>query len=323
VTSMEDAPPPRSEEPRRRRVLGSRVLSVLLAFLLVGITHHLYLEVRHTGLSSVLGDLRDEAAGNTRYRYLNPATEQLVADLAVGDWSCTLVPLKGTRIALTAAHCLVDDQGRRHPGPVSVRYRSDGEVRDLTLVNERILLHPRYVAARQRAAEPPLQQILRSAFTWDTIRGASNARSPYTWDAAAIVTPNLRWEIGVDGIAEESAGPFSIDVYQHYTTTGQPVCTLTVEQNCPLGTAPGPSVEVSVRRGVRCEPPISPRPADADAWVPCALMPGASGGAVTVQRDGRVLLVGLLTGGDDWARGNVVTLGAARDLARAAIAART
>lgn len=290
------------------KLLASKTLTVLLLYVGVGLGHHLYLEARFQWNRVVAFDPREAALENAARRARQPDVETVLVDLSVAGKSCTAVPLRGTELLVTAGHCVVDDDALVVPaGTLRAAWREGDERRETFLENAEIIVHPRYLTTA--AAEPlsGAERMLLSAFTWATIRGADRADSPYTWDMAVVRTPGNAWTIGVDGITTDKTGPFTVEAYQNFTVDGTPVCTLETLENCPDGTLPSETVEQE-RRGVRCVAADMGRPARVDGWFPCALMPGGSGGGVLVARGERLLLLGLVTGGDPWAEGNGVTI---------------
>lgn len=290
------------------KLLASKTLTVILLYVGVGLGHHLYLEARFQWNRVVAFDPREAASENAARRARQPDVETFLVDLSVAGKSCTAVPLRGTELLVTAGHCVVDDDALVVPaGTLRVAWRDGDERRETSLENAEIVVHPRYLVTA--AAEPlsGVERMMLSAFTWATIRGADRADSPYTWDMAVVRTPGNAWTIGVDGITTDDAGPFVIGAYQNFAVDGTPVCTLETTENCPDGTLPSETVEQE-RRGVRCVAADMGRPARIDGWFPCALMPGGSGGGVLVARGERLLLLGLVTGGDPWAEGNGVTI---------------
>jgi hypothetical protein len=305
---MSETPSPGS--PRHGKfaaILASKTLTVLLLYVGVGLGHHLYLEARFQWDRIIAFDPREAAAENLLRRQRHPDVENTLVDLSVSGKSCTGVPLRGTEILLTAGHCLVDDDVNVvSTGTLRFSWREGDQWREASPDKVELFVHPRYLVTA--AAEPltgPERMIL-SAFTWATIRGADRDDSPYTWDMAVVRTPGTRWTFGVDGITTSDHGPYHVEAYQNFTLDGTPVCTLELPENCPAGTVASETVEQE-RRGVRCTTETVRRPARVDGWFPCALMPGGSGGALLVERSGRVLLRGLVTGGDPWAEGNGVT----------------
>lgn len=296
------------------RVLGSRLLTVLLLYVGIGMGHHLYMELRFQGDRFLNLDQSDDIAANLARRPRQPDVERTLVDLSVAARNCTAVPLKNTDLLITAAHCVVDDEyAVMEPGTISVEYAVDGGRVSEALPGSTITVHPKYLEVAPLTPLNGFERILLSAFTWATIRGADRAESPYTWDVAVIRSPGHRWSFGVDGVTDADDGPYVVEAYQSFTPDGTPFCTLEYTENCPAGTVASETVDEH-RNGVRCVVTTMRRPLQLDGWVPCALMPGGSGGGVLVERDGETLLLGLVTGGDEWGEGNGITITAVTDL---------
>lgn len=292
------------------RLLASKALSAFLIYLGVGLSHHLYLEMRFQGDRMLNLDQRDDTAANLARRPRQPDVAATLVDLSVAGRSCTAVPIKGTGILLTAAHCVVDDDYRPvAAGNLTADFGIGDERRSEPLTGAEIVVHPRYQESASLTPPSPVERMLLSAFTWATVRGADRDASPYRWDVAAIRTPGRTWSFGVDGVTSRRDGPYLIEAYQNFSLDGTPICTLELPENCAPGTLPSEAV-AQVRDGVRCSAARMGRPAQLDGWFPCAIMPGGSGGAVIVARGDQVLLLGLVTGGDEWGEGNGVTIDA-------------
>lgn len=300
----------RREPLKRGRRLVSRLITLLLLYIGVGIGHHLYLEVRFQGDRFLNLDQRDDAAANLQRRPRQPDVETTLVDLAVSARSCTAVPLKNSELLITAAHCVVeDDYSITEGGSIRIERTADGVRERIGLAEAEVLVHPRYLEVAPLEPLNGFQRVLLSAFTWATIRGTDRADSPYTWDVAIIRTPGRVWDFGVDGVTNKAAGPYLVEAYQNFADDGTPICTLELVENCAAGTIASESIS-QTRNGVRCAVARISRPSQVDGWVPCALMPGGSGGAVIAARDGKTLLYGLVTGGDAWGEGNGITVDA-------------
>lgn len=298
----------------RIRILGSRVLTAVLLYVGIGMGHHLYMELRFQGDRFLNLDQSDDIAANLARRPRQPDVERTLVDLSVAGRSCTAVPLKDSELIITAAHCVVDESYNiTEPGSITIEYAVDGGRHSEALPDARIVVHPKYLEVAALVPLNGFQRILLSAFTWATIRGADRDDSPYTWDVAVIHTPGRTWTFGVDGVTDKGDGPYLVEAYQNFATDGTHVCTLEYTENCPVGTVASETIEQS-RSGVRCVVTDMSRPLQLDGWVPCALMPGGSGGGVLVERDGQTLLLGLVTGGDEWGEGNGITIDAVTDL---------
>jgi hypothetical protein len=291
-------------------MLGSKILTVFLLYLGVGLGHHLYLELRFQGDRVLSFDQRDDAASNLARRHRAPDVETTLVDLTIAGRSCTGVPLRGSELLLTAAHCVVDDAYLVYGGGnITASYRNEDAWIDESLEGASVRVHPRYIETA-RAGEPSgFERMLRSAFTWSTIRGSDREASPYTWDVAVIRTPGRTWSFGVLGVTDDRSGPYLVETYQNFTVDGTPVCTLEIEENCPGVMVLSEAVEQR-RYGVRCAVVEMQRSSQLDGWFPCALMPGGSGGAVIVTRNEEPYLLGLVTGGDEHGEGNGVTIDA-------------
>jgi hypothetical protein len=309
----------RREPARRGRNLLSRLITLVLLYVAIGIGHHLYLEVRFQGDRFLNLDQRDDAASNLLRRPRQPDVATTLIDLMVSARSCTAVPLKNSELLVTAAHCVVeDDYSIAGGGSISLEYVRGGVRERVGLPGAEVLVHPRYLEVARLEPLNGFQRVFLSAFTWASIRGADRADSPYTWDVAVIRTPGRLWDFGVDGVTNEAAGPYLVEAYQNFADDGTPVCTLELVENCPKGTIASESVS-QTRSGVRCAVTSIRRPSQVDGWVPCALMPGGSGGAVLSTRDGKTLLYGLVTGGDAWGEGNGITVDAVAELVAEAL----
>lgn len=301
------------------RVLGSRILTVILLYIGVGMGHHLYMELRFQGDRFLNLDQADDIATNLLRRPRQPDVERTLVDLSVAARSCTAVPLKNSELLITAAHCVVDDDYNvTESGSITIEYAADDGRRSEALPDAQIVVHPKYLDVVKLEPLNGFQRILLSAFTWATIRGADRDESPYTWDVAIIRTPGRVWTFGVDGVTDQDDGPYLVEAYQNFTADGTLVCTLEYTANCPTGTVASDAIEQS-RSGVRCVVTDMRRPLQLDGWVPCALFPGGSGGGVLVERGGTTLLLGLVTGGDEWGEGNGITIDAVTDLVAATL----
>jgi len=296
------------------RVLASRALTVVLLYVGIGMGHHLYTELRFQGDRFLNLDQSDDIAANLARRPRAADVERTLVDLSVSARNCTAVPLKNSDLLITAAHCVVDDSFTvMSPGDLTVEYAVDGGRNRETLPDAEIIVHRKYLEVAPLVPLNGFQRILLSAFTWATIRGADRDDSPYTWDVAIIRTPGRVWSFGVDGVTDKDAGPYLVETYQNFTPDGTPVCTLEDTANCADGTIASETIEQG-RNGVRCVVTDMSRPLQLDGWVPCAIMPGGSGGAVIVERGGQTLLLGLVTGGDAWGEGNGITIDSVTDL---------
>ena len=306
--------PARRDLRKLTRLVASRIFTVLLLYTGVGLAHHLYLEMRFQGDRMLNLEQRDDTAANLARRPRQSDVATTLVDLSVAARNCTAVPVKNTEILVTAAHCVVDDTYRAvGAGNLVAEYVVNGEHRREALADATITVHPRYAESASRPPETPLERVLLSAFTWATIRGADRETSPYRWDVAVIRTAGRTWSFGVDGITNQRGGPYLVEAYQNFAADGTPVCTLEIAENCATGTIPSKTVE-QVRDGIRCAVGKMARPSQLDGWFPCAIMPGGSGGAVIVLRGDRTLLLGIVTGGDEWGEGNGVTIDAVEDL---------
>lgn len=286
------------------------MVTLLLLYVGIGVGHHLYLEVRFQGDRFLSLDQRDDAAANLQRRPRHPDVETTLVDLTVSAHTCTAVPLKNSELLVTAAHCVVeDDYSIAGGGSIHVERVVDGARERIGLAEAEVLVHPRYLEVAPLEPLNGFQRIFLSAFTWATIRGTDRADSPYTWDVAVIRTPGRVWDFGVDGVTNEASGPYLVEAYQNFADDGTPVCTMDIVENCPVGTISSESIS-QTRSGVRCTVAGISRPSQVDGWVPCALMPGGSGGGVLITRDGKTLLYGLVTGGDAWGEGNGITVDA-------------
>jgi len=306
------------EDKRKRgriaRIARSRILTALLLYVGIGMGHHLYTELRFQGDRFLNLNQSDDIAANLARRPRQPDVERTLVDLDVAARGCTAVPLKNSELLITAAHCVVgDDHTVLEPGNITIEYAVDGGRITEGFLDAEITVHPTYLELAPLEALNGFQRVLLSAFTWATIRGADRNDSLYTWDVAVIRTPGRTWTFGVDGVTDKDEGPYLVEAYQNFASDGTPVCTLEYTENCPVGTVASERIDQS-RSGVRCVVTEMSRPLRLDGWVPCALMPGGSGGGVLVERDGQTLLLGLVTGGDAWGEGNGITIDAVTDL---------
>lgn len=307
-------------EPRGRlRILGSRILTVVLLYVGVGMGHHLYMEFRFQGDRFLNLDQTGDITANLARRPRQPDVERSIVDLTVAARSCTAVPLKNTEILITAAHCVVDNAyGIIESGSITIEYAIDSGRTLESLSDATVVVHPKYLEVAQLVPLNGFQRVFLSAFTWATIRGADRDDSPYTWDVALIRTPGRVWTFGVDGVTDADNGPYLVETYQNFTLDGTPICTLEYTANCHEKTLASETIDQR-RSGVRCVVTNMSRPLQLDGWVPCAIMPGGSGGGVFVERGDQTLLLGLVTGGDEWGEGNGITINAVTDLVSKAL----
>ncbi len=296
--------------------MRARLLTVFLLFVLVGFTHQLYRFVSLNGMEGVFGSrsaLSEIAAGRRRISDAGKVT----VEIAAGKKVCTGVPVRGTRIVLTAAHCLVDE-GNLSLDPVSTVSVSTYTGRSLGTVLT-TWAHPRYGKSIQERLPAPLE-LIREALTWGSLRGEVLERSPYSWDVGFVIVDTPFTDIGVDGLDGDVVGQLSVFAGQLYRASGEPHCSLEKPGNCPEWSAAVSSDEPLRREEVRCDV-RGVRPGyEIDFEVLCGFFPGASGGALVEHRQGRVLLVGILVSGDGTGAVNGITTHSLRDAYAAAVA---
>ena len=288
---------------------------MFLVFTLVGFAHQLYLFVSLNGIEGVFGSqtaLSEIAEGRRRVS----DTGNVTVEIAAGEKICTGVPVRGTRIVITAAHCLVDDALTLDPvTTVSVSSyagRNLGEV--LTT-----WVHPRYRAAVEERLPVPLE-LIREALTWGSLRGKVIERSPYSWDVGFLVVDSPFTEFGVDGVGGDVAGQLSVFAGQRFRASGEPYCSLEKPGNCPNWSASVDPEEPLRREEVRCDV-RGVRPGyEIDLEVLCGFFPGASGGALVEHRHGRTFLAGILVSGDGKGAVNGITTHSLQDAYSAAVA---
>jgi hypothetical protein len=294
---------------RTTRRISTRLFTAFLLFVLVGFAHQLYRFVSLNGVEGVFGSrgaLSELAAGRRRVS----DTAGITVEITAGKKLCTGVPVRDTRIILTAAHCLVDEE-EYALDPVSTVSVLTYSGRSLGTVVA-TWAHPRYGESTQDRLPVPLE-LIREALTWGSVRGEVLERSPYSWDVGFVIVDAPVTDIGVDGVDGDVSGQLSVFAGQLYRASGEPYCSLEKPGNCPgWSAAVGPEERLR-REEVRCDV-RGVRPGyEIDFEVLCGFFPGASGGALVEHRQGQVFLVGILVSGDGTGAVNGITTHSLQD----------
>jgi hypothetical protein len=192
---------------------------------------------------------------------------------------CSGTPITGTRYVVTAAHCVLEDDGdvaTRFVERYGVRYRA-----------ESVLVDPRYV-------DRPVPELDAAVIVLSQAIPGPSARLGDTLPTEGLVTLAGLQEIDTDGSLLRGTGPHDVVV--------------------PKG-ATGTHREVEVRPTGCVESIGTIVVTEARLTVHCGLIPGASGGGLYVERNGGIELVGIVStvNGDISANG-VVPLSSLHEL---------
>ena len=278
------------------------MLSFLILFLFVGFAHQLYVFVSLTGTDGLLGPRQVLSEVAAARRHISDVGQTTVS-ITAGEKACTGVPVRGTRIVLTAAHCLLTEAGVRDlPTDVSVVDYQGTRLGSAVAT----WVHPRYLTTTKDRLSAPLE-LVRNAVTWGSLRGEVLQRSPYAWDVGYILLDGPVNGIGVHRVGGDVTGRLSVFAAQLYRASGEPVCSLGDESDCPSWSSSATPEEQLLREEVRCDVRAVRPGYEIDLEMVCGLFPGASGGALVEHRGDEVLLAGILVSGDSSGAVNGVT----------------
>jgi hypothetical protein len=172
---------------------------------------------------------------------------------------CSGTPITGTHFVVTAAHCVLDDDGdvaTRFVERYGVRYRA-----------AKVLVDPRYV-------DRPVPELDAAVIVLSESIPGPSARLGETLPTEGPVTLAGLQEIDTDGSLLRGTGPHDVVV--------------------PKG-ASGTQIKVDVRPTGCVESIGTIEVTEARLTVHCGLIPGASGGGLYVERDGGIELVGIVS----------------------------
>jgi hypothetical protein len=189
----------------------------------------------------------------------NEITDVFVRVNGVGI--CTGTPITGTRFVVTAAHCVLDQNG--------TVVRSTKVTRDgVTYSPVSVLVNPEY----RRSPGP-------------------------RFDAAVVIMDQaIPGPSAALGDAFPKTGPVTLAGFQALDADGS-LLRGTRYDNRPLptGTTPGAAVEIR-RAAAGCVHMVSEAQIIVtEVKLPCGLIPGASGGGLFVEQNGELILVGILS----------------------------
>jgi hypothetical protein len=205
-----------------------------------------------------------------------------VADVLVrvhGSSVCSGTPIAGTRLVATAAHCVLDDAG---------------DIAAVTVVRDGVEHEPRVVLVDPRYHDAPGPQL----------------------DAAVLIMAHaIPGPAATLGGAVPTQGLVTLAGFQPLDTDGTLLRgTSAHDRPIPQGVTGGVVVIESVPAGC-VEPASAVEVSTSRLTVHCGLVSGASGGGLFAEREGRVVLLGIIsTVGIDLSSNGVTPLSALREL---------
>ncbi len=204
------------------------------------------------------GGRAELTVGLSRPHVLDGALADVVVRVR-GASICSGTPITGTSYLITAAHCILD---------------RDGEVTTVTVVRDGIVYTPREVLVNPRYKDAPSPQLDAAVLVMDQAIPGPSASLGGALPIQGVVTLVGLQPIDTDGTLLRGTSV-------HHRPTPKGVTGGVVEiESLPVGcVGRGTSVGVALNQ----------------LTVHCGLVPGASGGGLFTERDGRPVLLGIVS----------------------------
>jgi Trypsin len=220
----------------------------------------------------------DPIAGLTRPHLLEADVAEVIVRVR-GSSMCSGTPIRGTRLVITAAHCVLD---------------GDGDVTAVTVVRNGAEHEPQAVLINPRYDDAPSSHLDAAVLIMDRAIPGSAATLGDTLPTQGLATLAGLQPIDTDGTLLRGT---SYD-----------------DRPTPKGVSGGVIEIVSLPSG--CVDRVSAiEVAVEELKVGCGLIPGASGGGLFVEQGGRVILLGIIsTVGFDLSYNGLTPLAAVHEL---------
>ena len=220
----------------------------------------------------------DAVADLTRPHVLEGGVAEVIVRVR-GSSVCSGTPITGTRLVITAAHCVLDDVG---------------DVTAVTVVRDGVEHLPRAVLVNRRYHDTPGPHLDAAVLVMDQAMPGAAATLGNTLPTQGLVTLAGLQPIDTDGTLLRGSR------YDDRPTPKGVTGGLIEIQSLPTGCVDrASSIAIAANQ----------------LNVGCGLIPGASGGGLFIERDGRLVLLGIIsTVGFDLSYNGLTPLAAVHEL---------